>query len=109
VDAAGRLDTLGILGRAPRRGRGQLAQLSNRSDRQTASVSLGNLHSRSYAFPLPDSSEIGVRQSIRGRLIGYGTIIITPAGRIPSTFNFIAYPQQVYLLILNLDEDNEDK
>ncbi len=59
-------------------------------------------------FPLPDSSEIGVRQSIRGRLIGYGTIIITPAGGIPSTFNFIAYPQQVYLLILNLDEDNED-
>jgi Bacterial PH domain len=52
-------------------------------------------------FPLPDSGEIGFRQSFRGRVIGYGTIIISPAGGTPSTFDFIPYPQQLYLEILN--------
>jgi Bacterial PH domain len=55
-------------------------------------------------FPLPDFGEIGVRQSIRGRLIGYGTIIITPAGGTPSAFDYILYPQQLYLEFLNLDK-----
>jgi hypothetical protein len=54
-------------------------------------------------FPLPDFGEIGVRQSMRGRLIGYGTIIITPAGGTPSTFDYILYPQQLYLEFLDLD------
>jgi uncharacterized membrane protein YdbT with pleckstrin-like domain len=52
-------------------------------------------------FPLPDFGEIGFRQSLRGRIIGYGTIIISPAGGTPSTFDFIPYPQQLYLEILN--------
>lgn len=59
-------------------------------------------------FPLPEVDEIGFRQSFRGRLIGYGTIIISPAGGTPSTFNFMPYPQQLYLEILNLHKGKED-
>ena len=59
-------------------------------------------------FPLPDVDEIGFRQSARGRLIGYGTIIISPAGGTPSTFNFMPYAQQLYLEILNQHKGKKD-
>jgi len=59
-------------------------------------------------FPLPEVDEIGFRQSVRGRLIGYGTIIINPATGTPSAFNFMPYPQQLYLEILNQHKDKKD-
>lgn len=51
-------------------------------------------------FPLPDADEVGVRQSFRGRLIGYGTITLTPAAGTPSSFTFMPYAQQLYLELL---------
>lgn len=59
-------------------------------------------------FPLPDADEVGVRQSFRGRLIGYGTITLTPAAGTPSSFTFMPYAQQLYLELLNRVEDAEE-
>jgi hypothetical protein len=59
-------------------------------------------------FPLPDADEVGVKQSARGRLIGYGTITLTPAAGTPSSFTFMPYAQQLYLELLSPGEDAEE-
>jgi hypothetical protein len=70
---------------------------------------ISGISSREVApFPLPDVDQVGFRQSVRGRLIGYGTIIISPAGGTPSTFHFMPYPERLYLLILDLHKGKED-
>ena len=57
---------------------------------------------------LPDVDEIGVRQSVRGKVFRYGTITLTPAAGTPSTFTFMPWPQHLYWELLRRGEHAEE-
>jgi len=73
------------------------------TDKRVLVVS-GIFTTEAASFPLPGADEIGVKQSFRGRLFGYGTITLTPAAGTPSSFTFIPYVQRLYLELLNGEE-----
>jgi Bacterial PH domain len=59
-------------------------------------------------FPLPDPDEVGFTQNFRGRVWGYGTITLTPAGGTASSFDFLPVPQMLYLELLAAKDTAEE-
>ena len=57
---------------------------------------------------LPGADAVGVKQSARGRLFGYGTITLTPAAGTPSSFTFMPNADRLYLELLSPGEEAEE-
>lgn len=77
------------------------------TDKRVLVVS-GIFSTEATSFPLPGADGIGVAQSFRGRLFGYGTITLTPAAGTPSSFTFMPYVQRLYLELLNREDYAEE-
>jgi uncharacterized membrane protein YdbT with pleckstrin-like domain len=64
--------------------------------------------------PLARATELGLRRSFLGRLLGYGHFILYGAGRRQAIkhANFIPYPEQLYLEVVGLifrgDQESEE-
>jgi len=75
---------------------------------QRVLVVRGVLKRRFAMIPLPEVTDIQVRRSALGRVLGYGEIIVESAGQPRIAQNFIPYPEQIFAELSDLVAPNQE-
>ncbi len=72
-------------------------------------ANVGILSRRSVEIFLSRVESIGVEESLLGRMLGYGTVIVRGTGGTPETFNLIAHPLEFRTNVQQQIEKSQEK
>jgi len=72
-------------------------------------VKVGLAARRTVELLLSRVESIGVQESVMGRMLGYGTVIVHGTGGTPEVFNMIAHPLEFRTQVQQQIEKSQDK
>lgn len=72
-------------------------------------VKVGMAARRTVELLLSRVESIGVEESVMGRMLGYGTVIVRGTGGTPEVFNIIAHPLEFRTQVQQQIEKSQDK
>jgi uncharacterized membrane protein YdbT with pleckstrin-like domain len=72
-------------------------------------VKVGLAARRTVELLLSRVESIGVQESVMGRMLGYGTVIVHGTGGTPETFNKVAHPLEFRTQVQQQIEKSQDK